>query len=867
MSDLLGQFISESRDLLEKAAEGLLALEKAPDDDELVNTIFRSVHTLKGASGLFEIAPLTRLVHAGEDLLGAVRAGTLMLDPGTVDLLLDGLDQVGRWLDDLEAAGCLPDGADSLSDGMVARQRALLGAVTAADGVVTVAAGVAQTAAPWLADFSEAERLAAMERALDGARVWAVEYRPDSQCFFNGEDPVHLARQLPDLLALRIAPLMELPALADYDPFVCAVRFQLLTAAPGEAVRDLFRYVEEQVDIVGVEPRHLVLLDGDRIDGPLYEDFAENALGWLERGDAPRLRSAARTLLGLTGAATHQASGLRALLAALGADDCSRPLPGWLNALVEAIASGADPDWTAAPLSAGAAEPAGTAVAIGLDDDSRTILRAQLRLLDSPCAAEVRLGHLEAAAAAVRNILRAGGHHDDTLEGTLGKAVGDNDPASLRAALVALLGVEPAAVPAVVPESASEPARGGSRPAERMLEEVRTETAAAQKVLKVDQGKVDSLMNLIGELVVAKNGLPYLSRRAEQIYASREMAREIKDQHAVIDRIAQELQEAIMAVRMLPVGQMFQRFPRLVRDLARRLDKRIELVVTGEETEADKTVIESLVDPLVHMIRNAIDHGIEPPEDRLAAGKPETGTIRLSACQENDRVVIEVSDDGAGIDPATIRRKAVQRGLLAAEAAEALSDADAVNLVFAPGFSTKEQVSDLSGRGVGMDVVRTAVEKAGGTVTLTSTLGGGTAVRLAVPLTMAVTRVMSVDVSGHAFGVPMDIIAETVRIPQARIHSIRGDEAFVLRDTVVPVVRLGRLLDLPETAERPEEEAVMVVRFGKERLGVVVDGFRESLEVIVKPMDGILAGMPGYSGTALLGDGRVLLVLDLKELV
>lgn len=861
MSDLLGQFISESRDLLEKAAEGLLALEKAPDDGELINTIFRSVHTLKGASGLFDIAPLTRLVHAGEDVLGAVRAGTLMLDPGTADLLLDGLDQVGRWLDDLETAGCLPDGAGTLSDGMVARQRAVLAAeAVPTAGTAAAASGVVQRSVPWLADFGEVERLAALERTLDDAPVWAVEYRPDSQCFFNGEDPVHLARQLPDLLALRIAPVTELPALADYDPFVCAIRFRMLTAAPVEAVRELFRYVEEQVEIAAVQPRHLVLLAGDRIDGPLYDDFAGNARDWLAGGNAARLRPAARTLLELTGTGTHQASGLRALLAVLGPEDCRRPLPDWVGALVDSIASGADPDWTAPPLSVGTAAPA------GLEDDVRTILRAQLRLLDSPCAPEVRLGHIEAAAAAARNTLRAGGQDDGSLEAALAEAAASGDPARLRGALGAFLGEGPEPGAAGAPGSASEPLRG-VRPAERAVEEARAETAAAQKVLKVDQGKVDSLMNLIGELVVAKNGLPYLSRRAEQIYASREMAREIKDQHAVIDRIAQDLQAAIMAVRMLPLGQMFQRFPRLVRDLARRLDKRIELVVAGEDTEADKAVVESLVDPLVHMIRNAIDHGIEPPEDRLAAGKSGTGTIRLSACQENDRVVIEVSDDGAGIDPAMIRRKAVQRGLLSAEAAEAMSDTEAVNLVFAPGFSTKEQVSDLSGRGVGMDVVRTVVEKAGGTVTLTSALGQGSAVRLAVPLTMAVTRVMSVDVAGHAFGIPMDVIAETVRIPQARIHSIRGDEAFVLRDTVVPLVRLGRLLDLPEAAERPEEAAVMVVRFGKERLGVVVDGFRESLEVIVKPMDGILAGMPGYSGTALLGDGRVLLVLDLKELV
>jgi two-component system chemotaxis sensor kinase CheA len=395
------------------------------------------------------------------------------------------------------------------------------------------------------------------------------------------------------------------------------------------------------------------------------------------------------------------------------------------------------------------------------------------------------------------------------------------------------------------------------------------ESRAVQRVLRVDQSKIDAIMNLVAELIVAKNGLSYLASRAEKVHGSRAASREIKEQFTVIDRITQGLQVGVMSVRMMPVGQVFQRFPRLVRDIARKLGKKIELVVEGEDTEADKNVLESLSDPLIHMVRNSLDHGIETPDERRAAGKSEQGVVHITAHQENDNVVIEVRDDGKGIDTVAVKAKAVQLGLLTTEKAQQISDEEAANLVFAPGFSTKAEVSELSGRGVGMDVVRSAVLKAGGEVTLRTKFGVGTSVTVRLPLTMAVTRIVTIECRGRIFGIPMDLVVETVRLRRAQVHRIKSAETFVLRDAIIPLLRLADVMGLSQAEHEGQDgdEAVMVVRLGRDRIGLVVDGFRERMEVIVKPLEGVLEGMPGFSGTALLGDGGVLLIIDLQEML
>jgi two-component system chemotaxis sensor kinase CheA len=294
-------------------------------------------------------------------------------------------------------------------------------------------------------------------------------------------------------------------------------------------------------------------------------------------------------------------------------------------------------------------------------------------------------------------------------------------------------------------------------------------------------------------------------------------------------------------------------------------------VIEGADTAADKNMIEALNEPLLHIVRNAIDHGIETPEDRDDVGKPTRAVVLLRAFQESDQVVIEVVDDGRGIDPETIKRSALSKGIIDEQRAASLTDQEAVNLVFTPGFSTVSQVSELSGRGVGMDVVMNGVRKAGGSVAIRSVKDAGTTVRLSLPLSMAVTRVMVVEAAGGMlFGIPMDQIAETVRVHRDDVRKLKQSEAFVLRDAIVPLIRLDRLLGIEPLVwfgDGNEEDAVLVVRSGASLAGLVVDQFHEGMDIILKPFDGFLSHILGYSGSALLGDGRVLLVLNLKELL
>lgn len=394
------------------------------------------------------------------------------------------------------------------------------------------------------------------------------------------------------------------------------------------------------------------------------------------------------------------------------------------------------------------------------------------------------------------------------------------------------------------------------------------EAPASAKMLKIEQEKIDRLMNFIGEIVVAKNGLPYLAERAENHYVQRELAREIKAQYAVINRIAEDLQDAIMQVRMMPVSFVLQRFPRLVRDISRRLGKKVNLIMEGEDTEADKSVIEALADPLVHIIRNALDHGLETPDERVDAGKAETGTLSIRASQNGDRVMISIADDGRGINPQKIKAKVADKGLVDGVSLEAMSEQELINLVFLPGFSTAEQVSELSGRGVGMDVVRSGVEKVGGQLRLLSQPGKGTELNLSLPLSMAVTQVMVIESADQRFGIPMDQVMETVRFPRGAIHTVKQHPTAQLRGRTIPLKSLNQLLacEKGQKVNDNDEYALIVLRSRGEMVGLLIDDFHGSNDIILKPMTGILSELSGYSGTAVMGDGSILMVLNPAEL-
>jgi two-component system, chemotaxis family, sensor kinase CheA len=874
---LLARFIPEARDLIQASATGLLVLEKSPNDKQSINEVFRAVHTLKGGSGLFEVAALTNLVHAAEDLLDAVRSARMEIDSALVDCLLDSLDQVTAWIDHLEQFETLPNGADAVSKELVgALRKRSAGRHPDADADQQPQgddrAGWSAEDLHRIAMIPESDRLQAYSIIRSGNQVHAVRYEPQEQCFYSGEDPFNLVRQAQGLIAVRLVPRLRLDGLADLDPFCCNLTFDLLAAASDDDLMHHFRYVPDQVTVREVGPNEIAVLVGEDRDDPVHHDFLVEAGRLLDAKDYAGLRTAAQALAGLVSPSLRVASALRWIDAALAGD---APDDATIACVIGTVSNRLDSKSD----GAGGA-PAGSGLRVLPDSVGGQpkaagnslvirIISAQLQLLASPGAMEARL---KSAACVLDNVFAQQGLDSERarLETVLQDALAQGAPELLRAFIEDVLsGLAPSEGPLAIPVHDPEPASAETNKATATASsrEDQAGARAPSKVLKVDQAKVDELMNLVGELVVSKNSLPFLARRAEEVYGSRDMSREIKEKYAVVDRVVQAMQNAIMEVRMLPVSEVFDRFPRLVRDISRKLGKSVVLTIEGEDTAADKTIIEAIGDPLLHIVRNSLDHGIEPLDERIAASKPAEARLKLRAFHDGDLVCIEIVDDGRGIDPVKIRAAAIAKGVIDEAQAEKLADKDAINLIFHPGFSTAQQVSDLSGRGVGMDVVLTGVQRLGGAVTVDSEVGKGTTVRLSLPLTMAVTRIMTVDCGGCLFGVPMDVVVETVRIPLSRIQTIKSAETFVLRDMIVPLVRVSAMLNLHNERAEHEEEAVLVCRFNGNVVGLVVDNFREGMDVILKPLNGILTNVRGFSGTALLGDGRVLLVLNLKELI
>jgi two-component system, chemotaxis family, sensor kinase CheA len=389
-----------------------------------------------------------------------------------------------------------------------------------------------------------------------------------------------------------------------------------------------------------------------------------------------------------------------------------------------------------------------------------------------------------------------------------------------------------------------------------------SDPGARETTIRVDTDRLDKVLNLSGEIGLTKNRLNCL--RAELLGGQPGPAclQALDEAVSQLDLLVGDLQSSVMKTRMQPIGRLFQKYPRLARDLSRSLGKQIELEITGEETELDKTMIEELNDPLVHLVRNAVDHGVEDPAERTAHGKNPLSVVRLSAQQTGDHIVIEISDDGRGMRPEVLRRKAVEKGLLDADAASALDDRQALHLIFLPGFSTKDQISSVSGRGVGMDVVKTNIQKLNGRIAVTSVPGEGTTISISLPLTLAILPVLVVKLAEQAFGVPLGMVREILTIDPAALQSVAGHATLIVRDEVLPVQLLSSLLGWPQS-EVPAYGVLM--QCGTSNLVLAVDGFVGRDDVVIKPLENVRP--KGVAGATLSGDGSIVLVLDMEELL
>jgi two-component system chemotaxis sensor kinase CheA len=734
MNEFVEQFLIEARELVEQASADLLALEQGAATGERVDSLFRAFHTLKGAAGIVEFEPMGRALHAAEEVLSGVRSAARPITPKLIDDGLACLDQVTRWLDEMQASGDVPADAGAAADAIVRRF------TQAAADSGSVSSGSATTS-DWL------DQLRNRHRDDWPTCRTALRYRPNADAFFRGEDPLALVARISDVVTVDLA-LQKPIELADMDPFSCAIEIVVLAKAPADQIERIFSGVLDQVDIVA-----------------LNDGTAGNAGS-----------------------------------------------PG------------------------------------NMPPEARTLLEAQILLLEV-ADTEGKAGRLASAGRVAANVSRYAGltAAASDIETALAASLGDGNASGLTQAIRNALAGPP-----------SEAKAGDDR-------EAKTPQGAAARAMRVDMERIDALVNLTGELTVVKNAFGHIAALVHGGQDLKSIAAGLLEQQARFDRLVGELQRAVLRIRVLPLRQVFSRFPRLVREIAAGVGKPLKFVVEGDATEADATIVESLFEPLLHVLRNAIDHGIEAPPRRAATGKPPAATVVLRARRHLDSVIVEVEDDGGGIDVERVRETAVARGLVAHDIAAEMTEAVVIKLIFAPGFSTASQVTGLSGRGVGMDSVKNAVERIGGAVDVESHAGRGTVVRLSLPFTVMMTRVMTVEAAGQVFGLPLDAVVETAMVPRDQVAAIGAGRAFVLRERTVPLIDLAGSLGLPGTPTSGEARVVVTSAAGQIG-GIEVEKLGERMDVMLKPMDGLLSGMRGVAGTTLLGDGRVLIVLDVQEL-
>ncbi|ENH94959.1 chemotaxis protein CheA [Pseudomonas aeruginosa] len=520
-----------------------------------------------------------------------------------------------------------------------------------------------------------------------------------------------------------------------------------------------------------------------------------------------------------------------------------------------------------AQVPAKAVEPAAAAAGDDISDDEFEALLDELhgkgKFGDVPEAAGTPAAPAAAAPAAApaeqgKAPAAAGGDEisDDEFESLLdelhgkGKFNGASEAVAAAAAVAKNIAAKsPAAKPVAPAKAAAARPAAPDRPA----------ASEAETTVRVDTARLDEIMNMVGELVLVRNRLVRLGLNS----GDEAMAKAV----ANLDVVTGDLQMSVMKTRMQPIKKVFGRFPRLVRDLARNMKKEINLELVGEETDLDKNLVEALADPLVHLVRNAVDHGIESPEEREAAGKPRVGQVVLSAEQEGDHILLMITDDGKGMDAEVLRNKAVEKGLLERDAADRLTDLECYNLIFAPGFSTKTEISDVSGRGVGMDVVKTKISQLNGTVNVFSQKGSGSKIVIKVPLTLAIMPTLMVMLGSQAFAFPLVNVNEIFHLDLSRTNVVDGQEVVIVRDKALPLFYLKRWLVPSAAHEEQGEGHVVILSVGTQRIGFVVDQLVGQEEVVIKPLGKMLQGTPGMAGATITGDGRIALILDVPSML
>jgi two-component system chemotaxis sensor kinase CheA len=787
----LTDFLEEARDLVSNLNQGLLELEKNPDDNgELVNDIFRYFHNIKGNSGIIGCRDLNALTHEAETLLNRVRKGEMQTSRGIIDLLLAVVDLIEELL------GRIDPESGKATPKDITMMAAVLQATTEA-GALAVPEQYMAILAP---EFE------------GGADASAVRAKPDDA---EQSDAVPAAGEsAPEAVASEPQPPVD--AANSYDPEDVAIFEQ--------AVLHQHKSLDVALEMLRKDPDQRDLIDG------LFRSLTtlQNSCGYMGLAE---VKGYAERTAGLVDQARKSDIGFELMLDILEQEIAI--LKDMVLAALVQIKGVKDAAPAPSPGPAAKPEPA-------------------------PEPAPAQKPEPAAEPAPVTKPAPA-----KKLEPTTEAAPAPKPKSVPKVEAAPAAKAAPASTPELAP--ASTPTKTAAQAA---FEAGQAPPQKGATTIRVDHEKLDHLMNLIGELIINRNRYSMIARAlAEGQENVPDVAQQLTETTYAMARISDDLQDTIMKVRMVPVHTVFSRFPRLVRDLSRKSGKQVELITEGEETELDKSVGEEIGDPLVHLIRNSLDHGLEPEEERIAAGKNPKGHVWLRAYHKGNSVAIEVEDDGRGIDPEKMRQVGVKKGLVTAEEAKLLDDRQAVDLIFAPGFSSAEKITDVSGRGVGMDVVKTNIKNLKGNIQINTEPGRGTRFTLTLPLTLAIIDALMVQVGKDVYAIPLDAVSETTKIEVERLSEVNHRKALTLRGEVLGIMELSELLELPPNPDQREILPVVIIHDNDRRLGIVVDRLLERQEIVIKPLGQYLNTFEirGISGATIMGDGSVVLILDPHE--
>jgi two-component system chemotaxis sensor kinase CheA len=909
MNPLLESFLQEARENLSFIDQNIENL--GSGDKELVNSVFRAAHTLKGGSGIVGFTSVKDITHHAEDLLDMVRDGKIEPSDEVIEALYNAFDEVMNLIEAAEDSEDIVEADSDTVKGIVQVLCDQMGkssekeAWTVPVTLVKESRTIANLPLGFLRDLKldlPVKSDVLTEDNFYDTRLYALVFDVDESCMVYGNDPAYTLSLLGDKVKHVYSCMSEdaaksvLSGLDDEEGLTLSLQLvAFVEAGYAEIEEALYNFMEDLLFLPLDIATLLSLSNGEAQVLDVMKDLAVNAkkeLAWDNEFSRQNLRPLIEESLTLIGEETLQYAQLNRFLDVLDSAHELAPLAPFFDGLC--VGKVYDYDMSTQesqevenvdeviveeePAVDSKVKPdekvlAGAKMIVqqqlmqleGSEDSSlfervKTILEKTAKLFG------VNMGDIqskeELAAFASSLITEEQDENELTSKSEENISNEGSEVVESIEEIKPFITEEIAAV-RTEPEPAfeqSSPVKENETQAKPVVaEKAETKRNIIGKTVKIEQESVDSLMNIIGELLVAKNSLPYLADGVHKMNADG-IKRAIMEKYTFINRLSEQLQDLIMSMRMLPISYVFDRYPKLVRDITKQLDKKVRLTMDGGETKLDKNIIEMMADPMIHIMRNSLDHGIELPAEREAKGKSAEGNVNLKAYAQSDKIIIEIKDDGAGINVERVVQKVIDKGLMTAEQIDALDDNGKAELVLLAGLSTADTITEFSGRGVGMDVVKKSIEGFGGTISIRTAKDVGTTITLAIPVSLAVTSLLHVEMNSVHYGLPMDAVQETVKIDKEKIQSLHNEPFIYLRGEVIPLLFIKSMLNLEDLKNK--QLSIVVLNIKGNSLAVVVNELLGQLDVVQKPLEGMLQGHPIFSGTALLGNGQIIMMID-----